>query len=213
MDGAPNGADRLQEIESFSDHEAPAQSEPEFPPQSAARRGSAAAASRGLEPRAVLSSLNAVVYDWDIASDRLSWGANVGETLAAFSAASLETGAAFAELVTANSETSRFQAIHNASARDQGEGAPYRVAYRSRGRTARIARSRISVAGSPTPAAGRRARTASSGFCSATKKRDSAPRKRLRTLARARPRAGERSTKRSNRASPGPSRARRFSPF
>ena len=50
--------------------------------------------------------------------------------LAAFCAASLATGAAFAELVAADSESSRFQAIHNASARDNGEGVPYRVVYR-----------------------------------------------------------------------------------
>jgi diguanylate cyclase (GGDEF)-like protein len=84
----------------------------------------------GLDPRSVLRSLNAVVYDWDIASDRLSWGANAGETLAAFPAAALATGAAYADLVTGDSETSRFQAIHDAATRDEGEGAPYRAVYR-----------------------------------------------------------------------------------
>jgi len=93
------------------------------------RDASSAGPPRGFDPRSVLRSLNAIVYDWDIASDRLSWGANVGETLAAFSPASLATGAAFAELVTADSESSRFQAISNASGRDEGEGAPYRVLY------------------------------------------------------------------------------------
>ena len=118
----------MQDIEGFSDRQAPAMGGGAFaPPSGGASDG---AVSRGLDPRSVLASLNAVVYDWDIASDRLSWGANVGETLAAFPARSLASGAAFAELVTADSETSRFQAIHNASARDEGEGAPYRVAYR-----------------------------------------------------------------------------------
>ncbi len=111
----------MQDIESLSDCQAPA---------GAARDGSIAGSPRGLDPRSVLGSLNAVVYDWDIASDRLSWGANAGETLAAFPPASLATGAAFAELVTADSESSRFQAIANASTRDDGEGAPYRAAYR-----------------------------------------------------------------------------------
>ena len=120
----------MQEIEGFSDRQAPTRGAGEFPRSDEAQRQTAAAPSRELDPRSILGSLNAVVYDWDIASDRLSWGANVGETLAAFSARSLASGAAFAELVTADSETSRFQAIHNASTRDEGEGAPYRAAYR-----------------------------------------------------------------------------------
>ncbi len=120
----------MQDIESFSAGEAPTRDEREFSPASEARDEPADGSPRGFDPRSVLRSLNAVVYDWDIASDRLSWGANAGETLAAFSAASLATGAAFAELVTADSESSRFQAIANASTRDEGEGAPFRVAYR-----------------------------------------------------------------------------------
>ena len=36
-----------------------------------------------LDPRATLNRLRAVVYDWDIVSDRLAWGANAAETLAA----------------------------------------------------------------------------------------------------------------------------------
>ena len=120
----------MQDIEGFSDCEALAQSERKFAPPSNAQDESTAGSPRGLDPRSILRSLNAVIYDWDIASDRLTWGANVGETLAGFPAASLATGAAFAELVTADSEFSRFQAINNASTRDEGEGAPYRIAYR-----------------------------------------------------------------------------------
>jgi len=36
-----------------------------------------------LDPRATLNRLRAVVYDWDIVSDRLAWGPNAAETLAA----------------------------------------------------------------------------------------------------------------------------------
>ncbi len=122
--------DRLQEIESSRGCEAPAPSGLAVAPSRQAHDEVAAEISRGPDLRAVLGALSAVVYDWDIASDQLTWGANVGETLAAFCAASLATGAAFAELVAADSESSRFQAIHNASARDNGEGVPYRVVYR-----------------------------------------------------------------------------------
>ncbi|HEY1941508.1 MAG TPA: bifunctional diguanylate cyclase/phosphodiesterase [Roseiarcus sp.] len=114
----------MQDTETFSDCDAA------FRAERIAESAEAAEMGRALDPRAVLRSLSAVVYDWDIVSDRLSWGANVGETLAAFPAASLESGAAFAELVTSDSESSRFQAINNSTARDAGEGAPYRLAYR-----------------------------------------------------------------------------------
>ncbi len=120
----------MQEIEALSDCEAPTRSEFDATTAAGVSDVLVAASPPGLDPRCVLRSLNAVVYDWDIVSDSLSWGANVGETLAAFSAASLATGAAYAELVTADSESSRFQAIHTASTRDEGEGAPYRVVYR-----------------------------------------------------------------------------------
>lgn len=81
------------------------------------------------DTRDVLNSINAVLYDWDMLTDRLSWGPNVGEVLPAFPAGALATGGAFAELVAANSETSRFQAIKTSAAVDKGEGAPYRALY------------------------------------------------------------------------------------
>ena len=83
-----------------------------------------------LDPRATLNRLGAVVYDWDIVSDRLSWGANVAEMLAGFPANALATGAGFAELVAADSPSSRYLAIQEASERDAGDGAPYRALYR-----------------------------------------------------------------------------------
>ena len=81
------------------------------------------------EPRDILNSINAVVYDWDIGSDCLSWGANVGDVLVGFTPRSLATGAAFTKLLTPNSETSRFLAIKNSDAADEGFGVPYRAVY------------------------------------------------------------------------------------
>jgi len=83
-----------------------------------------------LDPRSTLNRLRAVVYDWDIASDRLSWGPNAAETLAAFPVSALATGAGFAELVTADSPSSRNLAIRESSGLDGGDGAPYRAVYR-----------------------------------------------------------------------------------
>jgi diguanylate cyclase (GGDEF)-like protein len=81
------------------------------------------------DTRDVLNSISAVIYDWDMITDRLSWGANVSEVLSAFPASALASGGGFAELVTASSETSRFQAIKDSAAVDEGEGAPYRALY------------------------------------------------------------------------------------
>jgi diguanylate cyclase (GGDEF)-like protein len=89
----------------------------------------AVAATAPPATRDVLNSINAVLYDWDMLTDRLSWGPNVGEVLSAFPTGALATGGAFAELVTANSEISRFQAIKGSAAVDKGEGAPYRALY------------------------------------------------------------------------------------
>ena len=81
------------------------------------------------EPRDILNSINAVVYDWDIGSDRLTWGANASEVLAFLPARSLATGAAFTKLLTPDSETSRLLAIKNSDAADGGSGVPFRAVY------------------------------------------------------------------------------------
>jgi diguanylate cyclase (GGDEF)-like protein len=115
--------DRLNETDGASANDAPARA---GGPSSEAGVADAFA----LDPRATLNRLRAVVYDWDIASDRLSWGPNAAETLAAFPASALATGAGFAELVTADSPTSRDLAIRKSSGLDGGDGAPYRAVYR-----------------------------------------------------------------------------------
>ena len=96
------------------------------------RAGDAAgvADALALDPRSTLNRLRAVVYNWDIASDRLTWGANAAETLAAFPSSALATGAGFAELVTADSPSSRYLAIQESCAGEGGDGAPYRAVYR-----------------------------------------------------------------------------------
>jgi diguanylate cyclase (GGDEF)-like protein len=83
-----------------------------------------------LDPRLTLNRLRAVVYDWDIVSDRLTWAPNAAETLAAFPSTALATGAGFAELVTADSPSSRYLAIHESGPQDGGDDVPYRAVYR-----------------------------------------------------------------------------------
>ena len=81
------------------------------------------------EPRDILNSIGAVVYEWDIVSDRLTWGANVGEVLAGLPTAALATGAALAEMIASDSAVSRFQAIRNSEAVEGDQGTPYRTHY------------------------------------------------------------------------------------
>lgn len=82
------------------------------------------------DPVAILSALDSVVYDWDIATDALAWGPNVARTLALLPAEALATGAGYAGLVAAESDASRYQAVFDGLIRDEGEGAAFRVQYR-----------------------------------------------------------------------------------
>ena len=80
-------------------------------------------------PIAILNALDAVVYDWEIASDRLIHGPNAGRALRGLPEAALTTGAGFASLVTADSDASRYLAVFNGLTADEGGGAPFRVHY------------------------------------------------------------------------------------
>ncbi|MDE3175949.1 MAG: bifunctional diguanylate cyclase/phosphodiesterase [Pseudomonadota bacterium] len=80
-------------------------------------------------PIAILNALDAVVYDWEIASDRLTHGPNAGRALRGLPEGALRTGAGFAALVTADSDASRYLAVFNGLTADEGGGAPFRVHY------------------------------------------------------------------------------------
>src|SRR5215211_6407287 len=45
-----------------------------------------------LDPRAALTSIGEVVYDWDIASDRITWGVNAADVLGIGDLAALGSG-------------------------------------------------------------------------------------------------------------------------
>ncbi|MGX5735085.1 EAL domain-containing protein [Bosea thiooxidans] len=82
-----------------------------------------------VDPRGVLSSIGEVVYGWDIQSDALSWGPNVGEVLGPVPEQALARGLSFAGLVEPGSGPSRYDAIFCSSDPDQGEGVVYRTRY------------------------------------------------------------------------------------
>ncbi len=81
------------------------------------------------EPRDILNSIGAVVYDWDLTTDRLHWGANLTDVLGQFPAEALECGDSFADLVADNSDTSRYHAIFHSDRAAGEEGTPYRAQY------------------------------------------------------------------------------------
>ena len=80
-------------------------------------------------PAAILESIGEVVYDWDIVSDRLTWGPNVGKVLGAAANAKLTSGRSFSELVSSDSVGSRFAAITQSTATDEGAGVPFQTRY------------------------------------------------------------------------------------
>ena len=82
----------------------------------------------GPDPRIVLDSIGEVVYDWDIVSDRLTWGPNAAKVLAALSPDQLGSGRAYGELLAPDSAGSRYQAIQSGAV-DAGAGVPYRARY------------------------------------------------------------------------------------
>ena len=76
----------------------------------------------------ILASVGEAAYVWDIGSDHLVWGSNAGEVLRA-DAAKISSGRSYAQLIDADSGTSRFDAVLQANERDQGHGVFYRTEY------------------------------------------------------------------------------------
>ena len=81
------------------------------------------------DPRAILNSIGEVVYDWDIGSDRLRWGANVCEVLGLDDAGLLDTGISLAGHLAPESPGNRYEAVMAACERDCGSGAAFQVQY------------------------------------------------------------------------------------
>ena len=82
-----------------------------------------------LDPRAILTSIGEVVYDWDVASDRISWGVNAAEVLGIGELAALGSGRELAFATEPGSGATRQDAIFSSGAVDQGSGVAYRTRY------------------------------------------------------------------------------------
>jgi diguanylate cyclase (GGDEF)-like protein len=81
----------------------------------------------------ILGSIGEAAYDWCLDNDVLIWGANARRVLAVPDEADIATGRAFARLLDAGNQTTRFDMVVRSQGRDQGEGVPYQLRYRLRG--------------------------------------------------------------------------------
>jgi diguanylate cyclase (GGDEF)-like protein len=94
-----------------------------------------------LDPRAILTSIGEVIYDWDIATDAISWGLNAADVLGCRDASLLSSGKAFALAIEPGCNQTRHEAIASSASPDHGTGVPYRTRYGlrlSNGQTPRI---------------------------------------------------------------------------
>ncbi|MBB4200443.1 diguanylate cyclase (GGDEF)-like protein [Rhodoblastus sphagnicola] len=81
------------------------------------------------DPRRILDSIGEVVYDWDLRSDAINWGPNAASVFGISNVAPIATGRAFAECLSHDSESSRYEAIARSTATDSGKGVPFQICY------------------------------------------------------------------------------------
>jgi hypothetical protein len=92
-----------------------------------------AAPAHQVDPRVVLSSIGETVYDWDIASDTLSWSGNALMLFGSLDADRIATGAAFNKLMDPISPATRTEAILLCEGKDNGGGVSYRLSFAVQG--------------------------------------------------------------------------------
>ncbi len=81
------------------------------------------------DPRTILNSIGEVIYDWDLVSDRIVWGANICEVLGLSHAAGLSTGKGFAEVLAPESPGTRYEAVRTAAEGDPDAASSFQVHY------------------------------------------------------------------------------------
>lgn len=94
-----------------------------------ADRGSGRRERGPLDPRAVLTSIGEVVYDWDIASDSIAWSANAADVFGLPDMTLFACGAAFGLACEDSAGRTRHDVVLDSRGTDEGVGVPYRAAY------------------------------------------------------------------------------------
>ncbi|WP_133771361.1 bifunctional diguanylate cyclase/phosphodiesterase [Enterovirga rhinocerotis] len=93
---------------------------------------SGGARSASDDPRRILTSLGVVVYDWDVASDRIDWGPNAADVLGAGNVALWSSGRSFDEAVSPGGGPTRAEIAVPRGSGDDGAGTVFAVLYRLR---------------------------------------------------------------------------------
>lgn len=73
--------------------------------------------------------LTEVIYDWNLATDEITWGPGFAEILGFADPFAASSGLAYAEHLAPESPTSRFEAIMSAGGCDTGGGVPFKATY------------------------------------------------------------------------------------
>ena len=82
--------------------------------------------------RRAVHAAGEAAYQWDIATDNLSWNSDAADLLKIANPSCLNSGRSFADLLDAENATSRFEVIVRSDKTDTGNGVPYCIEYRMR---------------------------------------------------------------------------------
>ncbi len=82
-----------------------------------------------LDPRAILTSIGEAIYDWDIATDKISWSASALSIFGVHTAERISTGLGFSKLVDPVSPSTRSETILLSDGKDDGRGVPYKLTF------------------------------------------------------------------------------------
>jgi diguanylate cyclase (GGDEF)-like protein len=88
-----------------------------------------ASSGGALDLAGIMASVGEIPYQWDIASDALSWGANAAGVLRVRDPSTIASGRAYAKLLDPATPLTRFDAIMKSVRRDEGAGVAYQVQY------------------------------------------------------------------------------------
>lgn len=86
-----------------------------------------------LETEAILASVAAAAYEWQIDSDALQWSDNASSVLGLRDVSLIATGRDFADLLDPSNADTRSAAVIQSADSDAGAGVPYRIQYCLRG--------------------------------------------------------------------------------
>ena len=98
-------------------------------PASAASNTPAKSKVADPDSRAILNSIGETVYDWDMVTDALVWGPNYREVLGESRGHAIDTGRGYGDHVSADSVTSRYNAIMSSGGTDNGAGVVFQTRY------------------------------------------------------------------------------------